>query len=1402
MIKFSQKTYKSLFFLGFLSLTLFGLNLSNSLEAQTDAGIIEVISPQAGFDCSGATNIAPEFVIGNTGQIPIALLFYTVTVDGEELITSPITNIPVGESTTVSLDPVEVGSGDHTVVITIDNVNGSADANPNNNVETVEVEYAEEGGGFTVLLDVAGGGGGGGGADRSYSLIASDGTVVDEIEELDNNSEYELPYCLPVDCYSIVLTSTGNGNGGVDAEVVSDAGYTIVESPNWNNEILLEFCTDPPVDLAAGLVEMVTPSDGEQFCANVLLPSFVLSNQGLNPLTSANFEYELADETYSFEWTGNLGTFEEIEISLPIIETLDLGTNTFNVNLISINETPYLGTEGALSSNFDILEGTGFTVFIDVAGGGGGGGGAQRTYALLDENGNVIDEINPLQNNSEFELSYCLEEGCFSIVTTSSAGNPNANGGVDFIVAADAGYVIVESPDFWSGENTVEFCSSPPANSDAAITEILNPVDGESLCSESIAPIFTLTNLGLSTLTSANIEYELGDQTGTYEWTGNLANFEAEEVSLPLIENINAGNNTLTINIVEVNGTSDEDDSNNSQSVSFETVAGVGFTVFLEVDGGPGFIERFYTISDGDGNVIESFLLENGDDYELDYCFEEGCFSILLEDGFGVGGVEFEVIANAGYIVAQSEDFTETLTTNFCTSPPLNLDANLSGIVYPTDGDGICGGAFTPIITINNVGFETLTSASIEYEVGEQINTYEWSGDLEQFESEEIELPNLSGFDIGDATFTATIVSTNGQTDDNTENDAQSVELAFIEGDGMVLTLEVGDGFQSFGLNVLLTDLSGNTILEQGGFNENTDYFFNICEEPGCFVLNLTNAFGGGGGPGGGDIDVVYTLSDNSGNVILEGEDVDGDGVEQQFCSPNAEISSYDVGLLYISNPDGEEPICGTQYTPTIGVINIGSETVTNLSIDYGTDIDNLETYEWSGNLGQFEEIEIDLPAIGTSETGNYFFYTSIVTINGESDEDYSNNIENVSYEVIDAESATLSINPTGGGGGGGFGFIAYVLSDENGNVIDELEGVPEDFELDLCLPIGCYELEVFNVFGQASADFSIENGIGVTLVEDQLDGDDITVEFCTIPLDLESLDAGVNAILAPSGALCSTLISPSLEFINNGLEPITSIEFEYDFDGNIMLSENWTGNISTYETAVVDLEELSGFSFGAHEFSINILTVNGQQDDNTTDNSVVEGFTILDAETFTLNLQADFSPQENSFQIIDDLDNVLFEGGQGTFTQPFAINTADFCLSPGCYTLILLDELGDGGSSVSIVNEAGDVLGEGTSEGASLSVPFCIEAGPDGTGLNDLTETAQIELFPNPTNGTFYLKHNLVGNYQVLVQDLLGRTLIEQNLNSGQNTIQMGETLPNGMYLLTVENGESRGVYKVVLER
>ena len=356
-----------------------------------------------------------------------------------------------------------------------------------------------------------------------------------------------------------------------------------------------------------------------------------------------------------------------------------------------------------------------------------GGGASCQNINAPDYYGRVSKSWNPSGSNTTNQLEHWLD--------------PNSAG---------AGFVDGFDP---SGASASEYDAGV---SGASLTETV-------VCGTEYIPSFNLSNPGAQTLTSATINYSIdGGGQQIYNWTGSLAQYQSETVTLPAI-NLGTGNHTLSIEVSSPNNENDENANNNIANDAITIAAfpetAVYVTVSLLTDD---YAEETYmeltnssgnvVWSEGNENVAENYdtgnagpdadptnAFENNTAYEWDvplssiecYTFTiydyygDGIDSeqwngtngaLELKDNFGAviynldppnfGGDESSVVKNATVDVLENNQLSLSVYPNPASNFMVLQTSQLNGVyeVSSMSGKVITGGVVENIKTTINTG--------------------------------------------------------------------------------------------------------------------------------------------------------------------------------------------------------------------------------------------------------------------------------------------------------------------------------------------------------------------------------------------------------------------------------------------------------------------------------------------------------------------------------------------------------------------------------------------------------------------------------------------------------------------------------------------------------------------------
>jgi hypothetical protein len=285
-----------------------------------------------------------------------------------------------------------------------------------------------------------------------------------------------------------------------------------------------------------------------------------------------------------------------------------------------------------------------------------------------------------------------------------------------------------------------------------------------------------------------------------------------------------------------------------------------------------------------------------------------------------------------------------------------------------------------------------------------------------------------------------------------------------------------------------------------------------------------------------------------------------------------------------------------------------------------------------------------------------------------------------------------------------------------------------------------------------------------------------VATSNCTVSSN--NYDAGISAIVTPSGSLCATSFSPIVTLTNSGSTTLTSVQIQYFVDANSPSSYSWTGSLSSGSSTNVTLPSVTTTT-GNHTFTARTVStsLNGSNTDQATSNDQSSSsFSVSGSgNTVTLTLDLDCFGDEITWEIVDGSNNVMGSGGPYVNNVNGEQVVETFCLAQGCYDFNIFDTYGDGlyGSQYQSCTINGDyeirdasnnILVQMTATdgdfGSGTSHNFCVGGGGSGgTTCEDLVYFDGSGFFVNPTD---------LPNFDILVSDVDQQAVATPLANAG----------------------------------
>jgi len=398
--------------------------------------------------------------------------------------------------------------------------------------------------------------------------------------------------------------------------------------------------------------------------------------------------------------------------------------------------------------------------------------------------------------------------------------------------------------------------------------------DGGFCQSISFEPSAFFQNLGTENVAAATFELSVnGMSTETIEWTGDIATYEAETITFSSITA--TATTDISINVISVNGMTDEDASNNlitAQVTATQSNSNL-YTLSLTTDNYP--TETYWELLDENGETVhtggnsnffdgmatpsagaytepfitytESLLLEN-----------DGCFDFVIYDGFGdgiccdFGNGSYTITDHLGNVISQGGAFEDTETKPFEISGGTGEVLNNGDLTSYTGPSGtFCGEiSFEPVISVENSGTNDITSMEIEVRAGmTALQNYSWTGSIAPADIGDVTLNTITMTQDTDLTFH--IVSVNGETDIYdalNEYGTVSLNLPEVAAEGE-LTITLNTDCWPEENSWVITDENGVTVASGDNYDDQaeTTIVETVNLDPnGCYDFVFTDSYGDG----------------------------------------------------------------------------------------------------------------------------------------------------------------------------------------------------------------------------------------------------------------------------------------------------------------------------------------------------------------------------------------------------------------------------------------------------------------------------------------------------------------------------------------------------------------------------
>ena len=324
------------------------------------------------------------------------------------------------------------------------------------------------------------------------------------------------------------------------------------------------------------------------------------------------------------------------------------------------------------------------------------------------------------------------------------------------------------------------------------------------------------------------------------------------------------------------------------------------------------------------------------------------------------------------------------------------------------------------------------------------------------------------------------------------------------------------------------------------------------------------------------------------------------------------------------------------------------------------------------------------------------------------------------------------------------------------------------------------------------------------------------------------------NISLGELEVVCDDVIELEAIVYNQGEETITEIEIEVVVNDLTVDVVDVEVNIPFEQQGVVTIAIDDNLEQN-NNITLNLLDINSQQDEDLSNNSATIS-TDLDSnyDIITLVINADNYPEETSWKLLDETNQIVATGALDDDTEVF---TEDICVDyNSCFSLYVYDSYGDGiccgfgFGDFLVLDSSGNIILSNSGEFDNLAQEvFCLDESAceitadinispaNSTSTNDGTITINTNSGLSPfeysiDNGLTFFDSNTFsnlapGDYDVLVMGGAGLCTFEQTVSVGAcdftsvnivATTASSVVSTDGLIVITPTSGEGPYLYSI----
>ena len=340
----------------------------------------------------------------------------------------------------------------------------------------------------------------------------------------------------------------------------------------------------------------------------------------------------------------------------------------------------------------------------------------------------------------------------------------------------------------------------------------------------------------------------------------------------------------------------------------------------------------------------------------------------------------------------------------------------------------------------------------------------------------------------------------------------------------------------------------------------------------------------------------------------------------------------------------------------------------------------------------------------------------------------------------------------------------------------------------------------IYNIEFEMDPNWLVQHCELVAFIQDSISKEIMQSQVFSLSSTVLFTDAVLNEIANPGDDYCNETIAPIIEIENYGADTLMNCIINYELNG-IPGEYTWEGSLSTYQTELITLPELSFILQDENLIQVEISQPNGQDDENPENNSLEKSFGIsplIEQPPLQLELKTDDNGNETSWEIINNVGEVVLSGsGYDNNT----LYTIDLDIeSSGCYSFIIYDQGGNGiccetGAGFYRISDNNGLVYfiGGNFESQDIAM-FQLDI---ETLRSEISLDKEVMIYPNPVKDKLYIENG--SSTTIRIYDELYNMLMKKKINSNPYIIDL-TFLETGIYFFHIEKETSIEVRKVVV--